>query len=275
MSLKIGLIAGSGDFPLEVIKSITKQKKDVFVIGIKGSASKEIEHYPHHWIRMGQIGNAIKVLKKNNCKDLIIIGGVKKPNVWLLYPDLGALKLFFRLILLTNKGDASILKTLIHFLEKDNDFNIIGAEGYINHLLMTQGLIAGKNLSDEDKRDIKIAVNNCHQIGLKDVGQACVVVDEQVISSEDALGTDKMLKEIIAKEISFNNKGVLVKMAKPFQDRRVDLPAIGMRTIELINKIGLSGIVLEANSAFISEKDKVIEYANENELFIYGLEENG
>ena len=64
-------------------------------------------------------------------------------------------------------------------------------------------------------------------------------------------------------------------MAKPFQDRRVDLPAIGMRTIELINKIGLSGIVLEANSAFISEKDKVIEYANENELFIYGLEENG
>ena len=182
MSLKIGLIAGSGDFPLEVIKSIRKQKRDVFVIGIKGSAPKEIEHFPHYWIRMGQIGKAIKVLKKNNCKDLIIIGGVKKPNVWLLCPDLGAMKLFFRLILLTNKGDASILKTLIYFLEKDNNFNIIGAEDYIGHLLMSKGLIAGESLSDEDKRDIEIAVNNCYQIGLKDVGQACVVVNEQVIS---------------------------------------------------------------------------------------------
>ena len=275
MSLKIGLIAGSGDFPLEVIKSIRKQKRDVFVIGIKGSASKEIEHFPHYWIRMGQIGKAIKVLKKNNCKDLIIIGGVKKPNVWLLCPDLGAMKLFFRLILLTNKGDASILKTLIYFLEKDNNFNIIGAEDYIGHLLMSKGLIAGDSLSVEDKRDIEIAVNNCYQIGLKDVGQACVVVNEQVISSEDALGTDKMLKEIISKNITFNNKGVLVKIAKPFQDRRVDLPAIGIRTLELINKIGLSGIALEANSALISEKDKVIEYANKNKLFIYGLKENG
>ena len=188
MSLKIGLIAGSGDFPLEVIKSIRKQKRDVFVIGIKGSAPKEIEHFPHYWIRMGQIGKAIKVLKKNNCKDLIIIGGVKKPNVWLLCPDLGAMKLFFRLILLTNKGDASILKTLIYFLEKDNNFNIIGAEDYIGHLLMSKGLIAGESLSDEDKRDIEIAVNNCYQIGLKDVGQACVVVNEQVIYFKTNIG---------------------------------------------------------------------------------------
>ena len=271
MSFKVGIIAGDGDFPLEVIKSIRYQKKDVFVIGVKGSASKKIENYPHSWIRMGQIGSAIKILKKNNCRDLILIGGVRKPNVWLLFPDFGALKLFFRLISLSKKGDASILKELISFLEEDHHFNIIGAEKYISHLLISDGLLSERSLTADNRSDIKLAIKKCHEIGLNDIGQACVVVDGEVILSEDIGGTDEMLKKIICKNNNYKGRGVLVKMTKPFQDRRVDLPAIGIRTLKLINKIGLSGIALESNSAFISEKTKVIEYANSNNLFIYGL----
>ena len=271
MSLKVGIIAGDGDFPLEVIRSIKNQKKDVFVIGIKGSASKEIENYPHSWIRMGQIGSAIKILKKNNCRELILIGGVRKPNVWLLFPDFGALKLFFRLIFLSRKGDASILKELIYFLEEDHHFNIIGAEKYISHFLISEGPLSERSLTADNRRDIKLAIKKCHEIGLNDIGQACVVVDGEVIISEDISGTDEMLKKIISNNNDYKGRGVLVKMTKPFQDRRVDLPAIGIRTLELINKIGLSGIALESNSAFISEKNKVIEYANKNNLFIYGL----
>ncbi len=270
MSLKVGIIAGDGDFPLEVIRSIKNQKKDVFVIGIKGSASKEIENYPHSWIRMGQIGSAIKILKKNNCRELILIGGVRKPNVWLLFPDFGALKLFFRLIFLSRKGDASILKELIYFLEEDHHFNIIGAEKYISHFLISEGPLSERSLTADNRRDIKLAIKKCHEIGLNDIGQACVVVDGKVIISEDISGTDEMLKKIISNN-NYKGRGVLVKMTKPLQDRRVDLPAIGIRTLELINKIGLSGIALESNSAFISEKNKVIEYANKNNLFIYGL----
>ena len=81
MSMKVGLIAGDGNFPLEVAKSIYQQEKKVFIIALKGSASKNIEQYPHLWIRLGQIGKAIKALKENHCEELIIIGGVKKPNV--------------------------------------------------------------------------------------------------------------------------------------------------------------------------------------------------
>ena len=80
-----------------------------------------------------------------------------------------------------------------------------------------------------------------------------------------------MLKDIIVRKIRFKNEGVLVKLAKPIQDRRVDLPAIGMKTIELIKEIGLSGIALEEKSSFISEKEKVIEFANENNIFIFGI----
>ena len=269
--MKVGLIAGDGSFPLEVAKSISQKNKEIFIIAIKGSASKDIERYPHLWIRIGQIGKAIRALKENNCKELILIGGVKKPNVWLLRPDFGALKLFFKLIILPIKGDASILKTLLNFLEKDNKFKVVGAEKYISYLLMSKGLIAGEKINEQANIDIDIAVENCKNIGSKDIGQACVVVNGQIIASEDSSGTDKMLRGIISKEIRFNNEGVLVKLAKPIQDRRVDLPAIGMQTIKLAKEIGLCGIAIEEKSSFISNKERVIKFANKNNIFIFGL----
>ena len=269
--MKVGLIAGDGSFPLEVAKSISQKNKEIFIIAIKGSASKDIERYPHLWIRIGQIGKAIRALKENNCKELILIGGVKKPNVWLLRPDFGALKLFFKLIILPIKGDASILKTLLNFLEKDNKFKVVGAEKYISYLLMSKGLIAGDKINEQANIDIDIAIENCKNIGSKDIGQACVVVNGQIIASEDSSGTDKMLRGIISKEIRFHNEGVLVKLAKPIQDRRVDLPAIGMQTIKLAKEIGLCGIAIEEKSSFISNKERVIKFANKNNIFIFGL----
>ena len=269
--MKVGLIAGDGSFPLEVAKSISQKNKEIFIIAIKGSASKDIDRYPHLWIRIGQIGKAIRALKENNCKELILIGGVKKPNVWLLNPDFGALKLFFKLIVLPIKGDASILKTLLNFLEKDNKFKVVGAEKYISYLLMSKGLIAGEKINEQANIDIDIAVENCKNIGSKDIGQACVVVNGQIIASEDSSGTDKMLRGIISKEIRFHNEGVLVKLAKPIQDRRVDLPAIGMQTIKLAKEIGLCGIAIEEKSSFISNKERVLKFANKNNIFIFGL----
>ena len=269
--MKVGLIAGDGSFPLEVADSISQKNKGVFIVALKDAASKDVERYPHIWIRMGQIGKAIQFLKENNCEELILIGGVKKPNVWLLKPDFGALKLFFKLIMLPVKGDASILKTLINFLEIDNKFKVVGAEKYISHLLMSEGLLVGEKIDEKTQIDIDVAIANCKNIGSKDIGQACIVVDKEIIASEDESGTDKMLKDIISKKIRFNKKGVLVKLVKPIQDRRVDLPAIGLQTMRLVKEIGLCGIALENRSSFISDKNQVIKFASANNIFIYGL----
>ena len=108
-------------------------------------------------------------------------------------------------------------------------------------------------------------------VALFSVSCHCVVANGKIIASEGVSGTDKMLKDIIVRKIRFKNEGVLVKLAKPIQDRRVDLPAIGMKTIELIKEIGIAGIALEEKSSFISEKEKVIEFANENNIFIFGI----
>ena len=208
---------------------------------------------------------------ENNCEELILIGGVKKPNLWLLKPDFGALKLFFKLVMLPSKGDASILKTLLQFLEIDNKFKVVGAEKYIPHLLMSEGLLAGEKIDKQTQIDIDIAIANCINIGFKDIGQACVVVNGEIITSEDVSGTDNMLRNLVSKEIKFSKKGVLVKLTKPIQDKRVDLPVIGMQTIHLVKEIGLKGIAIENRSSFILEKEQVIKFANDNEIFIYGF----
>ncbi len=269
--MKVGLIAGEGDFPLEVAQSISQKNIEVFIVALKNIASKDIERYPHIWVRMGQIGKAIQALKENNCEELILIGGVKKPNVWLLKPDFGALKLFFKLVMLQSKGDAAILKTLLKFLEIDNKFKVVGAEKYIPHLLMSEGLLAGEKIDKQTQIDIDIAIANCSNIGFKDIGQACVVVNREIIASEDASGTDNMLRNLVSKEIKFTKKGVLVKLAKPIQDKRVDLPVIGMQTIHLVKEIGLKGIAIENRSSFILEKEQVIKFASDNDIFIYGF----
>jgi len=269
--MKVGLIAGEGNFPLEVAQSISQKNIEVFIVALKNITSKDIERYPHIWIRMGQIGKAIQALKENNCEELILIGGVKKPNVWLLKPDFGALKLFFKLVILPSKGDASILKTLLKFLEIDNKFKVVGAEKYIPHLLMSEGLLAGEKIDKQTHIDIDIAIANCINIGFKDIGQACVVVNGEIIASEDVSGTDNMLRNLISKEIKFSKKGVLVKLTKPIQDKRVDLPVIGMQTINLVKEIGLRGIAIENRLSFILEKEQVIKFANDNEIFIYGF----
>lgn len=269
--MRVGLIAGEGNFPLEVAQSISQKNIEVFIVALKNIASKDIERYPHIWVRMGQIGKAIQALKENNCEELILIGGVKKPNVWLLKPDFGALKLFFKLVMLQSKGDAAILKTLLKFLEIDNKFKVVGAEKYIPHLLMSEGLLAGEKIDKQTQIDIDIAIANCSNIGFKDIGQACVVVNREIIASEDASGTDNMLRNLVSKEIKFTKKGVLVKLAKPIQDKRVDLPVIGMQTIHLVKEIGLRGIAIENRSSFILEKEQVIKFASDNDIFIYGF----
>lgn len=269
--MKVGLIAGEGNFPLEVAQSISQKNIEVFIVALKNITSKDIERYPHIWVRIGQIGKAIQALKENNCEELILIGGVKKPNVWLLKPDFGALKLFFKLVMLPSKGDASILKTLLKFLEIDNKFKVVGAEKYIPHLLMSEGLLAGEKIDKQTQIDIDIAIANCSNIGFKDIGQACVVVNGEIIASEDVSGTDIMLRNLVSKEIKFSKKGVLVKLAKPIQDKRVDLPVIGMQTIHLVKEIGLRGIAIENRSSFILEKEQVIKFASDNDIFIYGF----
>ena len=215
----IGIYAGKGVLPIKVAESITKSNKEVFIIAIKGLTDKNIEKFPHQWMRFGQIGLAMNMLKKNNC----------------------------------------------------NEIKIVGAENFLKNILMSKGILTETNITKNNLNSIELGVKTCSKIGNNDIGQACIISNNEVIITEDINGTDYMLYRALKEKHNDISGGFLIKMLKPIQDPRVDLPTVGLNTLKLINELGLDGIILENKKAFLVDKKKMIKYANQNNLFIYGI----
>ena len=116
-----------------------------------------------------------------------------------------------------------------------------------------------------------MGVKTCSKIGNNDIGQACIISNNEVIITEDINGTDYMLYRALKEKHNDISGGFLIKMLKPIQDPRVDLPTVGLNTLRLINELGLDGIILQDKKAFLVDKKKMIKYANQNNLFIYGI----
>jgi DUF1009 family protein len=271
MVSSIGIYAGKGVLPIKVAQSVVDSGKEVFIIAIKGLTNKGVEKFPHRWMRFGQIGLAMKMLRKNQCEELVIIGGANIPNFFLLFPDFSGLKLFALLFRVRKKGDASIIKTIINYIEETQGIQIIGADVYLNEFLMPKGTITKTSPDKDAFNDIELAKETCLNLGMEDKGQACVVSNGIVVAMEDINGTDYMLCKALKIDKDKVRGGILMKTLKPIQDVRVDLPTIGINTLKLIKEIGLSGIVLQSNKAFLVDKDKVLDFANNEKLFIHGI----
>ena len=268
---RIGIYAGRGILPIKVAESIIKLEKKVFFIGIKDLANKNIEKFPHKWMRFGQIGLAMKTLRENNCTKLVIIGGANIPNFFFLFPDFTGLKLFYSLLKVRKKGDAEIIKTIIGYIENEINIEIVGADIFLKDILMTNGILTRSKINDSNFRDIDLAIKTCKEIGNDDLGQACIISNGKVIITEDINGTDFMLYRAIKNKKKDAKGGFLIKMLKPIQDPRIDLPTVGINTLKLINELGLNGIILENKKAFLVDKENMIKYADKNNLFIFGI----
>ena len=267
----IGIYAGKGVLPLKVAQSIKNSGKDVFIIAIKGLTDKGIEEFPHRWMRFGQIGLAMKMLRNNYCDELVIIGGAHIPNFFLLFPDFSGLKLFFSLFKVRKSGDALIIKTIINYIESIQGIKITGADVFLQDFLMPKGTITNTWLDKKSLTDIRLAEETCTQLGIEDKGQACIVANGKVIALEDINGTDYMLYKSFKDRRAQLKGGLLMKILKPIQDPRVDLPTVGINTLKLVKKTGLRGIVLQSEKAFLVDKEKMIDFANKENLFIHGI----
>ena len=136
---------------------------------------------------------------------------------------------------------------------------------------MPKGTITNTLPGNNSLNDVRLAEEACMKVGTKDDGQACLVANGKVIAVEDINGTDFMLYESLKLKVDNLEGGFLMKTLKPIQDPRVDLPTVGINTLKLINQIGLSGIILQSNKAFIIDKKEMIDFANANNLFIHGI----
>lgn len=272
---KVGIIAGGGDLPLRLAKACRSAGRPYLVLGIDGWAGDEIVQFEHVWITLGGLGRTFQALRNSGCQSVVIAGYVKRPDFSKIKLDMTGTKMMPKILRAARKGDDAILSVLVAAIEQEG-FEVVGAEEIFAGLLADEGQLGFHGPTQEQQSDIAKARLVIRALGDHDVGQGAIVCREHVLAIEAAEGTDEMLRRCatLPKEIrgTPNDKaGVLVKVPKPGQERRVDLPTIGVKTIELADMAGLAGIAIAAGAALILDREATIEAANRLGLFLVGI----
>ena len=260
----IGLIFGETSFPTEILKKIKKRKLNYLIIDLTKSKKfkNDKKSFP---VSIGQFGKIINILKDNKCKKVLFAGKVSKPNFSKLKLDLKGIYYIPRIIKASKIGDAAILKEIINIFKKQS-IKTVSSITFNSELSLKRGSYSKIKPNKEDNKDIKKAIITLNKLGNYNFSQGTVVRNKKVIAIEGRDGTEKMLKNCKSKK--FRNSGVLVKFPKKKQDLRVDLPTVGLKTLKQCKMAGLKGIVLKNKQNVFLDKNKCINWANKNKMFI-------
>ena len=258
----IGLIFGETDFPKYIYKKI-KDKKKYLIIDLTKKKIFEKDQNSFS-VSIGQFGKIISILKKNNCKKVLFAGKVRKPNFSKLRLDLKGVYYISKIIKKSKLGDAALLKEIINIFKKER-IQTVSSTSLTPELNLSKGNYTKLKPNLKDKIDIKNAIKALNKSNQYSHTQGAISRNNIAIL-EKREGTQNMLKEV--KKIKNIVKGVLVKFPKKKQDYRVDLPTIGLKTLKQCKMSGIKGIVLKHKRNIFLDKDKSINYANKNKMFI-------
>ncbi|MDD3288793.1 MAG: UDP-2,3-diacylglucosamine diphosphatase LpxI [Alphaproteobacteria bacterium] len=270
---KLGIIAGGGAAPFQVIAACKKTGREFFVMCLKGQADAELaEGAPHEWLALGAFSIFKKIIEDQGIKELVMIGRVRRPSLAEIKPDVLALKMLPR-IGINIFGDDALLVSIGKIIEKETGAKIVGAHEVVEDILAAGGCLTRKLPDEVAMADIRRGVEVARELGRLDVGQSVVVQQGLVLGVEAIEGTDALISrcEELRRE---GLGGVLVKVAKPQQDNRYDLPAIGPDTVSAAAAAGLRGIAVEAGRSIIIEREKTISQADNLKIFIVGMKED-
>ncbi len=260
----IGLIFGETNFPIEILKKIKKKRFNYLIIDLSKSKKfkKDKKSYS---VSIGEFGKIINILKDNNCKKVLFAGKVSKPNFSKLKLDLKGIYYMPRIIKASKDGDAAIFKEIINILKRQS-IKTISSISFNPELSLKKGNYSKIKPNKDDKQDIKKAIVTLNGLSKYNFSQGTVVRKNKVIAIEGKEGTEKMLKKCKKKE--YKKEGVLVKFPKKKQDLRIDLPTVGLKTLKHCSMAGLKGIVLKNNQNVFLDKNKCLNWANKNKMFI-------
>lgn len=269
-SSTLGIIAGSGRLPAQLVEACHAINRPCFVLSFAEDTNVDaIETTPHAVVRLGAIGEALKKLREAGAKEVVLAGKVARPSLTSLKPDLTATKLLAKLGKAFFGGDDALLSALVSFLESEG-FKVVSSQDILRSLVASAGVYGRISPSPRDESDIAHGLRVAKQLGLLDIGQAVIVENGYVLGVEAAEGTNALISRCASLKREARG-GVLVKTKKPHQDERVDLPAIGLTTIETVYEAGFSGIAIEAGGSLILDREHVVARANELGLFLIGV----
>lgn len=274
---KLGLIAGGGTLPVEIANHCAHIGRPLFVVRLRGFAGPELDPFPGAEVGLAEVGKCIKVLKQAGCEAVCLVGNVSRPDFKALKPDLRGMAILPGVIKAAKHGDDALLRVVLDEFAKEG-FVIEGAHEANGSLTLGAGPLGKVAPKAEHKLDIDRALMVAREIGRLDIGQGAVVCDGLVLAVEAQEGTDAMLRRV-AHDIPTAirgqpgaYKGVLAKAPKPIQETKVDLPTIGVATIQRAAAAGLAGVVGETGRLLVLDRDEVIALADELGLFVYGVE---
>jgi DUF1009 family protein len=271
MPRRLGIIAGGGELPAKIAAAARAAGRPVFILGLEGFANAAVlAPWPHEIQRLGAAGRIVAALREHGCQDLVMIGPVRRPSLLDLRPDAEGAKLLARVGRAAFAGDDGLLAAVIRVLTEEG-FRVIGAHDILREAVAPSGVLTRTAPDAQAMTDINRGVQVARLLGSADVGQGCVVQQGLVLAVEAVEGTDAMLARAGALRRD-GIGGVLVKLVKPGQDKRADLPTIGPDTVRHAAAAGLRGLAFEARATILAEREACLAAADAAGLFLIGLD---
>ncbi|MEW6109918.1 MAG: UDP-2,3-diacylglucosamine diphosphatase LpxI [Nitrospirota bacterium] len=264
---KLGLISGSGELPKAVASEARSKGYHVIAIGLEPLAESSLSSFVDeiHWINVGKLGKIIETLKKNGVKEAVMAGKVPKSLLYKskIKPDLRAVKLLFTL---KDRSDDSILLAIAAELQKDG-ISLLNTTDFSSRLLTFEGVLTSRKPSEDEWKDIEFGWKIAKEIGRLDIGQTVVVKNQAVMAIEAIEGTDEAIRRggRLAGEGS-----VVVKVSKPQQDMRFDVPVVGLDTLKVMKEIKARVLAVEAKKSILLSKEEIVQNADRAGISIIG-----
>jgi DUF1009 family protein len=276
ISSPIALIAAGGVLPFAVADQLVARGISPVFFALRGVCDPAaVARFRHHWISIGQLGRLAKLLRAENCRDLVFIGALVRPALSEIRLDWKTLRAMPSVLKAFRGGDDHLLSSVGRILEKDG-FRMVGIKDVAPDLLMPQGCLTRAAPDPGANADIARGREVLQALSPFDIGQAAIVVDGHVLGVEDIEGTDGLLARVARLRAEGRiraraGRGVLVKAPKSGQDLRFDLPTLGARTIEGAAVAQLAGIAVVAGNTLVAEPQTMVEAADKAGLFVLGL----
>ena len=277
MESPLGIVTGGGVLPFAVADAAIGKGRPVMMFPVKGAAdAARVNGYPHHWISVTDVRKLLSLLRKEGCKDVVLIGSLNRPSMWGILLNFKEILLLLPTVIAGLRGgDNHLLSTVARVAER-HGFRVVGAHEIAPEILVKEGNLTTRLPTASQRENIQQGLSLLNAIGPFDVGQAAVVINQNIVAIEGIEGTDAMLARVrdlrsAGRITAASGEGVLVKTPKPQQDRRFDLPTIGPRTVRAAAEAGLAGIAVGAGQTLIAEPAELVREADRHGLFVVAV----
>jgi DUF1009 family protein len=264
-----GLIAGNGDFPFLVLEGARSRGIEMAVIAIKEEASPNLERVAKrlHWVSLGELSKAIELMHSEGVKRAVMAGQVKHNKIFSsIRPDWRLAKLLFSL---KNKNTDSLIGAVAKVLE-DEGIELVNSTEFLGSLLPKAGVLTKRAPDESEKADIFYGRDIARQIAGLDLGQTVVIRDRACVAIEAMEGTDETIER--AGRIAGGQRLVVVKVSKPSQDMRFDVPVVGRKTVDVMRQANATALAIDAGRTLLFEREELVSAADEAGIAIEAFE---